>query len=66
MYFKKTLLYKAETWTCTEREEIKLHAVVMKFLMATVAKMRKDRSRNTYITREPKMEEIHNQIREVG
>jgi hypothetical protein len=31
MYFKKILLYGAETWTCTKREKNKLQAVEMRF-----------------------------------
>jgi hypothetical protein len=38
MYFKKLLLYGAETWTCTKREESKLQAVEMKFLRRIVGK----------------------------
>jgi hypothetical protein len=32
------LLYGAEKWTCTKREESKLQAVEMKLLRATVGK----------------------------
>jgi hypothetical protein len=64
MYFKKILLYGAETWTCIKREESKLQAVKMKLLRATVGKTRRERIRNTYIKGELKMEEIQNQIKE--
>jgi hypothetical protein len=31
VYFKKILLYGAETWTCTKKEERKIQAPKMKF-----------------------------------
>jgi hypothetical protein len=48
VYFKK-ILYGAQTWPCTKREESKLQAAEMKCLRAVVGKTRRDRSRNTYI-----------------
>jgi hypothetical protein len=62
VYFNKILLYGAETWTCSKREESKLQAVEMKFLRAIVGKTRRDRIRNAYIRGELKMEEIQNCI----
>jgi hypothetical protein len=62
MYFKKLLLYEAETWASTKREESKLQVGEMKFQTATVGTTRSDRIRNTYISGELKMEEIQNQI----
>jgi hypothetical protein len=64
MYFKIILLYGAQIWSCTKREESKLQAAEMKFLRATVEKTRRDRIRNTYIRGQLKMEEIQNQIEE--
>jgi hypothetical protein len=57
------LLYGAETWTCTKRQESKLQADEMKFLRRIVGKTRRqERIRNIYIRGELKMEEIQNQI----
>jgi hypothetical protein len=55
VYFKKILLYGAETGH-------ELLAVEIKFLRKIVGKTRRERIRNTHIRAELKMEEIHNQI----
>jgi hypothetical protein len=46
VYFKKILLYEAETWTCTKREESKLQAAGMKFLRGMVKKKKKQEREN--------------------
>jgi hypothetical protein len=62
VHFKKVLLYGAETWTCTERDESKVQAAEMKFLRATVGETRRDGIKNTYIRGELKMQEIQNKM----
>jgi hypothetical protein len=64
VYFKKILLYGAETRTSTKREGSKLQAVEVKFMRAIVGKCRRGRIRNTHIREELKVEEIQNQIKE--
>jgi hypothetical protein len=58
VYFKKILLYGAETWTCTKREESKIQATEIKFLTAIMGKTDRDRMRNTHVTEELRMEDI--------
>jgi hypothetical protein len=62
VYFKKILLYGAETWTCTKKEERKIQATEMKFLRAIMGKTMKDRIRNAHIREELRMEDIQKQI----
>jgi hypothetical protein len=62
VYFKKTLLCGAETWTCTKREESKIQAVEMKFLRAVTGKTKRDRIRNAHIREKLRLEDIQNQI----
>jgi hypothetical protein len=38
MYFKKIILYVAETWTCTKKEKSKLQENEMKFFRGIVGK----------------------------
>jgi hypothetical protein len=40
VYFKKILLYGAETWKCIKGQQRKLQAVEIKFLRGTVGKSR--------------------------
>jgi hypothetical protein len=56
-------LYGGETWTCTKRQESKLQVGEMKFLRVIVEKIRRDRSRKTYIREEFSAEEIRIQIK---
>jgi hypothetical protein len=63
MNFKKILLYGAETWTCTKREESKIQATEMKFFRAIMGKTKRDRIRNAHIRDELRMEELQNQIK---
>jgi hypothetical protein len=55
------LLYGAETWACTKKEESKPQAVEIQSLRGIVRKTRRDR--NTYIRGELKMKGIHNQTK---
>jgi hypothetical protein len=65
VYFKNILLYGAETWSRSKREESKLQAVEMKFLRRIARKTRSGRIRSTCIRGQHKMEEIQNQIEKV-
>jgi hypothetical protein len=47
VYFKKILLYGAESWTCTKREESKIQAMEMKFLRKIVGKPEETKSETT-------------------
>jgi hypothetical protein len=55
MYFKNILLYRAETWTCTKREESKIQAIEMKFLKAVMGNTKRARIRNSHIREELRM-----------
>jgi hypothetical protein len=47
IYFKRILLYGAETWTISKREESKIQAMEMKFLRA-IFKQNKQGQRKKY------------------
>jgi hypothetical protein len=48
--FKEIVLYGAETWTCTKREESKIQATEMKFLRAIMGKIKIDRESEMHIS----------------
>ena len=58
IFLKRILLYGAETWTKTKREDSKIQAMEIKFLRAILNKI-KERMRNTYIRLEPEVDEIN-------
>ena len=59
IYFKRILLYRAETWTTSKREDSKTQAMEIKFLRVILNKS-KDRIRNTKIRLELEVDEIKN------
>jgi hypothetical protein len=61
VHFNKILLYRAETWTWTKREESKIQATETKFLRAVMGKTKTGITRNAHI-RDLMMEHIQNQI----
>jgi hypothetical protein len=63
VYFKKLLLYGVETMTCTKRQESKIQATEIKFLMAIMGKTKTDKIRNAHIREEVRMEDIQNQTK---
>jgi hypothetical protein len=62
VYFKKILLYGAESWMCTKREESKIQAMEMKFLREILGKTRREKIRNDDIREQLKVDDIKNDI----
>jgi hypothetical protein len=48
VYFKKILLYGAEIWSCTKKEESKIQAIEMKFLTALMGKTKQNNQKHTH------------------
>ena len=61
-YLGRILLFGAETWTGTEREDCKVQAVEMKFLRGVLNETEEGRMRNTNIAVELGVDEINDDI----
>jgi hypothetical protein len=63
VYFKKILLYEAESMTCTKKEESKIQAMEMKFLRGILGKTRRNKIRNDDISKQLKVDDINHDMK---